>query len=402
MNGAQTFGRGTTEHSGLFPQVAILDRAAPAGVAAPRGLERFLDHMLRIDASDLYVTAESPPVFRTNGVGLKGKQPLTPEAIDAMLAPVLDDAQRAELERTHELNFAISRGEGRFRVNVFRQRGATGLVVRLVRTRIKTIDELGYPATMKSIAMSKRGLVLVVGGTGSGKSTALAAMIDHRNTEEAGHIVTIEDPIEFLHPHKSSIVTQREIGTDTLSVEAALKNALRQAPDVILIGEIRDAKTMEAAIGFAETGHLCISTLHANNANQAIERVLHFFPADRHHEILLQLSLNLRAVIAQRLVPTKDGRRAAALEILLDTPRVKELVKQGDVGAMKDAMVQSASDGCRTFDGSLLELVAAERVDEDAALSYADAPNDLRLRIERLRASGGRAAESGPALRLLP
>jgi twitching motility protein PilU len=372
----------------------------PAGEFA-----RFLDHMLRIDASDLYVTADSPPVFRHNGQGLKGTTVLDAERIDEILEAILTPAQREELRTTMELNFAIARGDGRFRVNVFRQRGASGMVVRLVRTKIKSIDELGYPAVMKDVAMSRRGLVLVVGATGSGKSTALAAMIDHRNREEAGHIVTVEDPLEFVHPHKKSIVTQREIGVDTLSYASALKNALRQAPDVILIGEIRDAQTMEAAIAFAETGHLCISTLHANNANQAIERVINFFAPERQREILLQLSLNLRAVISQRLVPSVSGGRAAALEVMLDTPRVKDLVKHGDIDALKEAMEQSSTEGCRTFDSSLFELYAAERVSPAEALGAADSANNLRMRIERHMASGGVAGAGAPieiGLRLAP
>jgi twitching motility protein PilU len=246
--------------------------------------------------------------------------------------------------------------------------------------------------------------VLVVGGTGSGKSTALAAMIDHRNSTETGHILTIEDPIEFIHPHKSCVVTQREMGVDTLSVEAALKNALRQAPDVVLIGEIRDRRTMEAALELAETGHLCISTLHANNADQAVERVLNFFPSDRHAEVRSHLALNLRAVVSQRLVPTVDGKRAAALEIMVDTPRVKQLIKSGDVSSLKDAMEQSAGEGCQTFDGSLFDLFAAGRVSAEAALKASDSPNNVRLRIDRWKESGGHVTSDShePPLRLLP
>jgi twitching motility protein PilU len=385
------------------------ETGAPSGVYAQalpplNALDRFMDHMLKMDASDLYLTVGSPPVFRTAGIGIKGKKPVTTEQINAIFEEALTDAQKIQFDLTCELNFAAARGEGRYRVNVLRQRGEKAMVIRLVRTRIKTLDELGYPAAMKQISLSRRGLVLVVGGTGSGKSTALAAMIDHRNTTETGHILTIEDPIEFIHPHKSCVVTQRELGADTLSVEAALKNALRQAPDVVLIGEIRDRRTMEAALELAETGHLCISTLHANNADQTVERVLNFFPADRHAEVRAHLALNLRAVVSQRLVPTVDGKRAAALEIMVDTPRVKQLIKSGDVSSLKDAMEQSAGEGCRTFDASLFELFAAGRVSEEQALKASDSPNNVRLRIERWKESDGRATSDSeePPLRLLP
>jgi twitching motility protein PilU len=377
--------------------------AAHAGVPSTQLLtmDALLGHMLKLDASDLYLTAGKPPVFRLNGAGVSGKISLTAEQVEALIDSLLDSTQRAELARELELNFALVRGDGRFRVNVFRQRGALGMVARLVRTQIRTLDDLGLPPAMKAIAMSRRGLVLVVGATGSGKSTLLAALIDHRNGNEAGHILTVEDPIEFMHPHKQSIVTQREVGSDTRSYAAALKNALRQAPDVVLIGEIRDAETMEAAISFAETGHLCLSTLHANNANQALARILNFVPPSRQQEVRLQLSLNLRAVISQRLVAAASGGRIAALEILLDTPRVKDLVKAGDVDAIKDAIEQSAPDGCRTFDQSLFELYASGAIVEAQALQHADRPNNVRLLIERHRASGGGAANREQPLRLL-
>jgi twitching motility protein PilU len=287
---------------------------------------------------------------------------------------------------------------GRFRANLFRQRGATGMVVRLVRTQIKTLEELNHPPTLAELMKSKRGLILVVGGTGSGKSTTLAAMIDHRNRNDTGHIITVEDPVEFLHAHQKCVVTQREVGIDTRSYHDALKNALRQAPDLILIGEIRDAETMEAAITFAETGHLCLATLHANNANQTIERVLNFFPPERAHEIRLQLSLNLRAIISQRLVKSQDGGRAAALEILLDTPRIRELIKRGEIEAIKDAMEQGIGEGCKTFDTALYDLVVDGRVTDAEALTAADSPNNLRIRLDRYR-NTGRATEL-PNLRL--
>lgn len=362
------------------------------------GVSRLLGHMLTIDASDLYLTAGSPPVFRKDGVGLPGKTALTSEQIDGIAASLMTSQQREEFKQKLEMNLALAVGDGRYRVNIFRQRGNTGMVVRLVRTQIKTLDELKHPAALKQIVLSKRGLVVVVGGTGSGKSTTLAAMIDYRNTSETGHIITIEDPIEFIHPHKQCIVTQREVGVDTLSYADALKNTLRQAPDLILIGEIRDVETMEAAIAFAETGHLCVSTLHANNANQALERILNFFPPSRHHEISLQLSLNLRALVSQRLVPALGGGRAAALEILLDTPRIKELIKRGEIDVLKDAMEQSTNEGCQTFDGALYALCNAGRISAEEALRAADSPNNLRLRLERL--PGARDADDVP-LRLV-
>ncbi|MEO8184678.1 MAG: PilT/PilU family type 4a pilus ATPase [Deltaproteobacteria bacterium] len=360
---------------------------------------RLLAHMLTLNASDLYLTAGSPPVYRKDGVGLSGKSPFNAEQIEAIAASLMTAEQREVFGHKLEMNLAFGTPEGRFRVNVFRQRGATGLVVRLVRSQIKTLDELGHPAALASVVLSKRGLVLVVGGTGSGKSTTLAAMIDYRNTTQTGHIVTVEDPIEYIHAHKQCVVSQREVGVDTLSYSEALKNTLRQAPDLILIGEIRDLETMEAALAFAETGHLCLSTLHANNANQALERVLNFFPSQRHHEISMQLSLNLRAIISQRLVPSTNGSRAAALEILLDTPRIKDLIKRGETDLIKDAMEQSVSDGCQTFDGALLLLCSAGRISEEQALQASDSPNNLRLLLERL--GGGRAHPGEIPLRLV-
>jgi twitching motility protein PilU len=365
-----------------------------------RGL---LEHMLKVEASDLYITHGSPPVFRIDGVGYPAKHAVDGAVIAGMANTLMNPAQRAEFERTFEMNIALANSTGgRFRANIFRQRGAVGMVIRLVRTKIKTLGELGHPRALSEVMASKRGLVLVVGGTGSGKSTTLAAMIDQRNRSETGHIITVEDPVEFIHQHQKCIVTQREVGIDTLSYKDALKNALRQAPDVILIGEIRDAHTMESAIEFAETGHLCVSTLHANNANQAIERVLNFFPPTRQHEIRLQLSLNLRAIVSQRLVPTIDRSRAAALEIMLDTPRIKDLIKKGEIEAIKEAMEQGISEGCGTFDRALYELVIAGRVAEAEALKASDSPNNLRLSLDRARQSRGGAATSEPELRLVP
>jgi twitching motility protein PilU len=364
------------------------------------GVQRLLEHMVRINASDLYLTAGSPPVFRVDGSGHKGKSVLDGEQVGRLAEAFMTPAQRDDFKANLELNLVLTLGErGRFRVNVFRQRGDVGVVVRYVRSKVQTLDELGHPDVLKHVALSKRGLVLVVGGTGSGKSTTLAAMIDHRNATDSGHIITIEDPIEFIHAHRRSVVTQREVGFDTHSYAQALKNALRQAPDLILIGEIRDHNTMEAAIAFAETGHLCVSTLHANNANQALERVLGFFPQERHHEIRLQLSLNLRAVVSQRLVPAIGGGRAAALEIMLDTPRIKDLMKRGDIDALKDAMDQSAVEGCQTFDSALAALFAAKRISAEEALRAADSANNLRLRLERTQRRGADASRS--SLRLV-
>ncbi len=364
-------------------------------------MRSLLDHMAKVDASDLYITAGSPPVFRIEGVGYPAKNKLEADAIAAMADTLMTDSQQLEFANKLEMNLALANGPARYRVNMFRQRGAVGMVVRLVRTKIKTLADLGHPPVLAQIMASKRGLVLVVGGTGSGKSTTLAAMIDERNRVATGHIITIEDPVEFVHEHQQCVVTQREVGIDTLSYKDALKNTLRQAPDVILIGEIRDSQTMEYAIEFAETGHLCIATLHANNANQTIERVLNFFPHERQNEIKMQLSLNLRAIVSQRLVPSLIGNgRAAALEILLDTPRIKDLVKKGDIESIKDAMEQGTNEGCCTFDQALFELTVMGRIDESEAYKAADSPNNLRLQVERFRRSGGNAFDT-PDLKLV-
>ena len=376
-------------------------RRAGHAVSAPLdpALLALFEHMTKVDASDLYLTNDSPPTFRCDGVGLAGKTPATAEMLDRMADSIMTGAQRQEFRANLEMNLAVAVAGNRFRVNVFRQKGATGMVVRRVKSKIATLAELGHPKTLADVMMSKRGLVLVVGGTGSGKSTTLAAMIDHRNTAATGHIVTIEDPVEFIHSHKRCVVTQREVGFDTRSYAHALANTLRQAPDVVLIGEIRDAETMEAALSFAETGHLCLSTLHSNSADQAIERILNFFPEARQHEILAQLSLNLRAVISQRLLPAIGGGRAAALETMLDTPRVKDLIRRNEIHVLKDAMEQSAADGCQTFDAALYALFVARRITEEDAVRNADSPNNLRLRFERDRSAGGE--QVGRALRLV-
>ncbi len=347
-------------------------------------IRELLKVMVERNASDIYLTVDLPPMYRIEGVTQPiGTTPFTNEELEGLAREIMREKQRKEFEEQMEMNLALHYPElGRFRVNIFRQRGNVGFVIRQIKVEITPIDKLGLPPIIKDIAMSKRGLVLFVGATGSGKSTSLAAMIDHRNTTAPGHIVTIEDPVEFVHRHKQSVITQREVGFDTLSFSAALKNTLRQAPDVILIGEIRDTETMEAAIAFAETGHLCLGTLHANNANQAIERIMNFFPAQRHPQIYLQLSMNLRAIISQRLIPGVDGKRVAALEILMDTPRVKDLIKKGEVDSLKEAMEQGVQEGCQTFDHVLFQFYKEGKISLDQALANADSANNLRLKIK--------------------
>jgi twitching motility protein PilU len=344
----------------------------------------FVKVMVERNASDIYFTVKSPPMYRIEGVVQPvGTHAFEPGEIDELAASLMNERQRREFTEKLEMNLAVSYVDlSRFRVNIFRQRGSVAMVVRKINVDIATIDDLRLPSILKDIIMTKRGLVLVVGATSSGKSTSLAAMIDYRNSNAPGHIISVEDPIEFVHPHKRSIVNQREVGFDTHSFQDALKNAMRQAPDVILIGEIRDSDTMEAALTFADTGHLCLATLHSTNANQAFERIINFFPESRHDQIFLQLSLNLRSIISQRLVMGTDGRRLAALEILMDTPRIKELIKKGEVDMIKEAMVQSGQEGCQTFDMALFDLYAAGKIDLDQALSNADSVNNLRLKIK--------------------
>jgi len=353
-------------------------------------IRTLLGQMVERGASDLYLTIDSPPMLRIEGVTEPyGSEILKGADVEALGHSLMSERQRAVFDEKLEMNLAIaSERLGRFRVNVFRQRGAIGVVVRQIKTVIPTLEELQLPPILKTIVRSRRGLVLVVGATGSGKSTTQAAMIDFRNQTTTGHILTVEDPIEFVHPHKKCIVNQREIGFDTLSFGDALKNTLRQAPDVILIGEVRDLETMESAITFAETGHLCLATLHSNNANQAIERVMNFFPAMRHPEIFLQLSLNLRAIISQRLVPGINGKRVAALEVMIDTPYVKELIKHGEIDTLKEAMEKSIQEGGQTFDYSLYELYTQGRISEEQALANADSANNLRIRIKNFDIAG--------------
>ncbi len=347
-------------------------------------ISKLLTVMTEHDASDLYVTVDSPPMYRINGaLRPAGNKCLEQEDTRALVYSIMTDKQQREFDETNEINLALYfPALGRFRVNCFVQRACVGMVIRQIRSNILTVDDLELPPVLKDVSMTKRGLVLVVGATGSGKSTSLAAMIDYRNRNSAGHIITIEDPVEFVHNHKKSIVTQREVGVDTQSFQLALKNSLRQAPDVILIGEIRDTETMEAAITFAETGHLCLATLHSNNANQAMERVMNFFPPERHKQIYLQLSLNLRGILSQRLVKRVDGGRAAAIEILLDSPRVKDLIHKGEIAELKEAMEKSTNVGMQTFDQALYDLYRAGKISLDEALKNADSANNLRLRVK--------------------
>lgn len=347
-------------------------------------IEQLLGFMKQNDASDLYLTVDRPPSFKIAGsVKSAGKQNLTAEIIEGLLRSVTTEEQRAEFREKRELNLAIEYpGIGRYRFNMYWQKGAIAMVVRKIETNIKTLDDLGLPEILKDVSMTKRGLVLVVGATGSGKSTTLAAMIDHRNSTEAGHIMTIEDPIEFVHEHKKCVVSQREVGTDTPTFKSALKNALRQAPTVILIGEIRDEETMEHAMNFAETGHLCLATLHSNNANQALERVINFFPPERHRQMYLQLSMNLRAIVSQRLMKSNSGGRVPAIEILIGSARAKDLIKKGEIDMLKEAMIAGANEGMQTFDHALFNLYQAGKISLSEALDNADSATDLKLRIK--------------------
>lgn len=335
------------------------------------------------DGSDIYLCTSAPPCGKFQGV-LKAleRDPLAPGRVRDMAYALMNEEQIREFERVPEMNIAITEsGVGRFRVNIYRQRNEVAMVVRNIKTEIPNIEDLGLPAVLTQVIMQKRGLILFVGGTGSGKSTSLAALIDYRNSNSTGHIITIEDPIEFVHRHKRCIVSQREVGVDTLSFEDALKNTLRQAPDVILIGEIRDRETMEHALAFAETGHLAISTLHANNANQALDRIINFFPEERRPQLLNDLSLNLRAFVSQRLIPTVDGKRVAAIEVLLNSPTVEAMIKRGEVAGLKEIMEKSDNMGMQTFDAALLKLYQAGRISLDDALKNADSVNNLRLKI---------------------
>lgn len=341
--------------------------------------------MVEKGASDLFITAGVPPSVKINGrVVAVTTTPLSPEKTRETVLGVMNENQRREFVQTKELNFAISaRGIGRFRVSAFYQRNLAGMVLRRIETRIPLIEDLGLPDIIKDLAMTKRGLVIFVGATGAGKSTSLASMIGHRNRNSKGHIISVEDPIEYIHQHEGCIVTQREVGIDTESFEIALKNMLRQAPDVIMIGEVRTRETMEHAITFAETGHLCLCTLHANNANQALDRIMHFFPSERHPQMWMDLSLNLRAMVAQQLIPTPDGKgRRACVEVLINTPLAADLIRKGEVHVLKELMAKSNEQGMQTFDQHLYEMYSSGEITYEDAIAHADSANDLRLMIK--------------------
>ena len=359
----------------------------------------YLEKMVQEDASDLFVTAKLPVSAKINGE----LTPIDEHALSAddaldLVHSAMNEKQKTQFDDEKECNFAISiDGIGRFRVSAFWQRDMAGMVVRRIVTEIPDADDLGLPSVLKDVVMSKRGLVLFVGGTGTGKSTSMASLIGYRNRNSKGHILTIEDPVEFVHEHGKSMITQREVGLDTESFDAALKSSLRQAPDVILIGEIRSQEIMEHALSFAETGHLCIATLHANNANQAIDRIMHLVPAEQHGKLLFDLALNLRGVIAQQLIPTRDGNgRVAAIEILLNSPFVAELIKKGEVGSIKEVMQKSTDQGMQTFDQALFNLYQQGLINYADAIHHADSPNDLRLMIKlRSNDQGGSGSLSG-------
>ncbi|MBS3958621.1 MAG: PilT/PilU family type 4a pilus ATPase [Xanthomonadaceae bacterium] len=345
----------------------------------------FLKLMAHKKASDLFITAGVPPSMKLHGKLVPiTQEPLTSTQSRDLVLNVMNPTQREEFEKTHECNFAIGlAGVGRFRVSCFYQRNQVGMVLRRIETRIPTLDELNLPPILKNLAMTKRGIIFVVGATGTGKSTSLAAMVGYRNINSSGHIITIEDPIEFVHKHEGCIVTQREVGIDTDSWEAALKNTLRQAPDVIMIGEVRTREGMDHAIAFAETGHLVLCTLHANNANQAMDRIINFFPEERRSQLLMDLSLNLKGIIAQQLIPTPDGKgRRCAMEILLGTPLVQDYIRDGEVHKLKDVMKESTQLGMKTFDQALFELYQAGEITYEDALRHADSANEVRLKIK--------------------
>src|SRR5512134_2319700 len=350
---------------------------------------KFIYDLLRLmvskKASDLFITAAFPPAIKLDGkVTPVSQQPLSPQHTAELVRSVMNDRQAAEFEATKECQFAISPGGiGRFRVSALVQQGNIGMVLRTINSKIPTFEELGLPPVLKDVCMTKRGLIIMVGGTGSGKSTSLAAMVGYRNENSYGHIITIEDPVEYTHEHKNCVITQREVGVDTESWHAALKNTLRQAPDVILIGEIRDRETMDHAIAFAETGHLCLGTLHANSSNQALDRIINFFPEERRAQLLMDLSLNLKGMISQRLIPAKEGKgRVAAVEIMLNSPLISDLIFKGEVHEIKEIMSKSRELGMQTFDQALFDLYDGGLISYEDALRNADSVNDLRLTIK--------------------
>jgi twitching motility protein PilU len=364
-------------------------------------LVKYLQVLAKHDGSDLYLSTGAVPSAKFQGT-LKplGKEALKPGQIEKLLLDVLDDEQKQEFSEEMELNIAISApGGGRFRINAFRQRTEVSIVARNIVAEIPAFDKLGLPEVLKEVIAEKRGLILFVGGTGEGKSTSLASLIDYRNSHSTGHIITIEDPIEYVHTHKNCIITQREVGADTKSFQAALKNTVSQAPDVSLIGEIRDRETMEHALAFAETGHLAISTLHANNANQAIDRIINFFPEERRPQLLQDLGLNMRAIISQRLIPTIDNKRVAAVEVLLGNKTIEDLISKGDTGGIKEIMTKSENLGMQTFDAALFRLHQAKRISLDEAVKNADSANNLRLRIKLDESTDGES-ETGSGMGL--
>jgi len=352
---------------------------------ATKFMTELLKLMVSKKASDLFITADFPPAIKLDGrVQPVSQQPLTAQHTAELTRSMMNDRQAADFESTKECNFAISPASiGRFRVNAFMQQGHVGMVLRTIQEKIPTLTELDMPKVLQEVAMAKRGIVVLVGATGCGKSTSLAAMLGHRNENSYGHIITIEDPIEYVHPHKHCVITQREVGVDTDNWGSALKNTLRQAPDVIMMGEIRDRETMDYAVAFAETGHLCLATLHANNANQAIDRMVNFFPEDRRQQLLMDLSLNLRALVSQRLIPRKEGRgRVAAVEIMLNSPLISDMIFKGEIHELKELMKKSREIGMQTFDQHLFDLFDAGQISYEDALRNADSVNDLRLSIK--------------------
>jgi twitching motility protein PilU len=358
----------------------------------------YLKLMAHKKASDLFITAGVSPSIKVNGkISPITETPLTPQQSRDLVLNVMTPAQREEFEKSHECNFAIGvSGIGRFRVSCFYQRNQVGMVLRRIENKIPTVEELNLPPVLKTMAMTKRGIILFVGATGSGKSTSLAAMIGYRNQNSSGHIITIEDPIEFVHKHEGCIITQREVGIDTDSWEAALKNTLRQAPDVIMIGEVRTREGMDHAIAFAETGHMVLATLHANNANQAMDRIINFFPEDRRSQLLMDLSLNLKGVVAQQLIPTPDGKaRRVAVEILLGTPLIQDYIRDGEIHKLKEVMKESTNLGMKTFDQSLFELYMAGEISYEDALRHADSTNEVRLKIKLSQGGDARSLSQG-------
>ena len=367
-------------------------------MTAPVEFTALLKLMAAQKASDLFITAGMPPMVKVDGrLSPAAEVSLTPQQSRDLVVSVMTPPQREEFEKTHECNFAIGlSGVGRFRISAFYQRNQVGMVLRRIETHIPTTEELNLPPIVKTLAMTKRGIIIFVGATGTGKTTSLASMIGYRNQNSSGHIITIEDPIEFVHRHAGCIITQREVGVDTDSWEAALKNTLRQAPDVIMIGEVRTREGMDHAIAFAETGHLVLCTLHANNANQAMDRIINFFPEDRRQQLLMDLSLNLKAVVAQQLVPRKDGKgRRVAMEILLGTPLVQDYIREGEIHKIKELMKDSVQLGMKTFDQSLFELYQSGEIDYEDALRHADSANEVRLKIKLAQGGDARSLSQG-------